>query len=151
MKEKRPLIATKEIIFGHFLPCSWATSDCWIRLIIPEYRASLRFKGLRQKMINQLITDTLAPSLNQLGIKNLYLICDKSSSHTQVDMMWALHAGKCYCVNEILYMPTRSAKYWSPFDNPLWHSFKETIRNRHPLISIEIPVLLFQTFYSLLT
>ncbi len=119
--------------------------------ITPEHRASLGVKGFRQKMVNQWITDTLAPSINQLGIKNLYLICDKSSSHNRIDMMRALHAGKCYCVKEILHMPTGSAKYLSALDNPLWHSFKETIRSKHPLILIDIPVLLSQTFYSLST
>ncbi len=39
--------------------------------ITPEHRASLGVKGFRQKMVNQWITDTLAPSINQLGIKNL--------------------------------------------------------------------------------
>ena len=46
-------------------------------------------------------------------------------------------------------MPTASAKYLSPLDNPLWHSFKEIIRSKHPLILIDIPALLSQTFYSL--
>src|SRR5579871_6062126 len=53
----------------------------------PENRVSLRVKGFRQKVINQWITDILAPSINQLRIKNVYLICDKSTVHNQVNMM----------------------------------------------------------------
>jgi len=119
--------------------------------LTPEDRVNLGVKGFRQKVINQWIIDTLAPSINQLGIKNLCLIFDKSSSHNRVNMMQALRAGKCYCVKKIPHMPTASAKYLSPLDNPLWHSFRETIRNKHPLILTDIPVLLYQTFYSLST
>ena len=119
--------------------------------LTPEHRVTLRVKGFRKKVVNQWITDTLAPSIIQLDIKNLYLICDKSSSHNPIDMMQALRGGKCYCVKKILQMPTGSAKYLSPLDNPLWHSFRETIRSKHPLTSIDIPALLSQTFYSLST
>ncbi|CAF5161122.1 unnamed protein product, partial [Rotaria sp. Silwood1] len=114
------------------------------RTFTPEQRVSLRVKCFRQKVINQWITDVLAPVINQLGIKNLYLICDKSSSHNRVSMMQALRAGKCYRVKKNLHMPTGSAKYLSPLDNPLWHSFKETIRNKHPLILLDIPAVLSQ-------
>lgn len=119
--------------------------------ITPEHRVNLGVKGFRKEVVNQWITDTLAPSINRLGMKNLYLICDKSSSHNPIDMMQALRAGKCYCVKTILHMPTGSAKYLSPLDNPLWHPFRETIRSKHPLIPIDIPGLLSQTFYSLST
>ena len=102
-------------------------------------------------MVNQWITDTLAPSINQLGTKNLYLTCGKSSSHNPIDMMLALRVGKSYCVKTILHMPTGSAKHLSPLSNPLWHPFRETIRSKHPLIPIDIPALLSQTFYSVST
>jgi len=46
-------------------------------------------------------------------------------------------------------MPTASAKYISPLDNPLWHSFKETLRGHHPLTLADLPKLLEQTFLSL--
>ena len=39
MKETKPFIATNDIIHGHFIPCSWPTSKCWIRLI--NYRCIL--------------------------------------------------------------------------------------------------------------
>ena len=57
-------------------------------------------------------------------MKNLYLICDKNSSHNPIDMIQALSVGKFYCVKKILHMPIGSAKYLSPLDNPLWHPFR---------------------------
>ncbi|CAF0851748.1 unnamed protein product [Rotaria sordida] len=63
--------------------------------------------------------------------------------------MQALRAGKRKSVVKILYISTASAKYLSPLDNTLWHSFKQQIRNRHLLVAADIPLLLPQTFYSL--
>jgi hypothetical protein len=119
--------------------------------LTPADRTARRIKGIRQQVINQWITDTLAPEINQLGINNLYLICDKSTAHNQVHMMQALKAAKCYSVIKFLYIPTAAAKYLSPLDNPIWHSFKEVIRSQHPLTLMDIPELLSQTFYSLST
>jgi hypothetical protein len=84
-------------------------------------------------------------------MKSLYLICDKSRTHNQVHMIQALHAGECYSVIKIIYIPTGAAKYLSPLDNPTWHSFREVIRNQHPLVLMDIPELLSQIFYSLST
>jgi hypothetical protein len=80
---------------------------------------------------------------------SIYLICDQSSAHNKVDMIQALRAAKYKSVKQILHMPTASATYLSPLDNPLWHSFKEAIRSRHPLSTTNIPLLLSETFYSL--
>ncbi|UJR18616.1 hypothetical protein I4U23_005524 [Adineta vaga] len=117
--------------------------------LTPEDRNYRKIKGVRQEIISEWITDTLAPAINQLQIDNIYLICDRSTSHNGVNMMEALRAGRCTSVKEIIHMPTASAKYLSPLDNPLWHSFRESIRNQHPLSPTDIPLLLSKTFYSL--
>lgn len=117
--------------------------------LTPEDRKSRQIKGIRQMVINQWITDTLAPAINQLHIDNVYLICDKSNAHNDEGMMHALRAGKCRSVKKFLYMPTASAKYLSPLDNPLWHNFKEVIRAEHPLSTTDIPSVFSETFYSL--
>ena len=98
------------------------------KALTPEDRSSRHIKSIRQEVINQWITDTLARAINRLSMNNIYLICDKSRTHNQVDMMQALHAGECYSVIKILYLPTGAAKYLSPLDNPIWHSFREVIR-----------------------
>ncbi|CAF1539553.1 unnamed protein product [Rotaria sordida] len=92
--------------------------------LTPEDRNKWRIKGVRQRVINKWITDTLAPAINRLNIDNIYLICDKSRAHNKANMIQALRAGKCKSVKKILYMPTASAIYVSPLDNPLWYSFK---------------------------
>ncbi|CAF1650781.1 unnamed protein product [Didymodactylos carnosus] len=62
--------------------------------------------------------------------------------------MQTLQADKCKSVVKVHYTPTASAKYLSPLDNPLWYSFKEAIRNQHPLTETHLPSLLSQTFHS---
>ncbi|CAF2860573.1 unnamed protein product [Rotaria sp. Silwood2] len=120
------------------------------RTLTSEDRNYRRIKGVRQAVINQWITDTLASAINRLHIDNIYLICDQTRAHNEVDMIEVLRAGKCESVKEILHMPTASAKYVSPLDNLLWHSFKKVIRNRHPLSTTDIPpLLLSESFYSL--
>ncbi len=115
----------------------------------PEDRKYRKISGVSQLVVNEWITDTLAPAIKRLNIDNIYLICDQSRAHNTMDMAEALRAGKCKSVKQILYMPTASAKYLSPLDNPLWHSFQESLRNRHPLIASDIPLLLSEVFYSL--
>jgi hypothetical protein len=46
-------------------------------------------------------------------------------------------------------MPTASAKYISPLDNPIWHTYKEIIRSQHPITTANLPSLLSQIFLSL--
>jgi hypothetical protein len=58
--------------------------------LTPEDRKSRQVKGVTQMVINQWITDTLAPAINQLHIDNVYLICDKSNAHNDEGMMHAL-------------------------------------------------------------
>ena len=115
----------------------------------PEDRNYRKIKGVRQAVINQWIIDTLALAINRLQIDDVYLICDRSTAHNKMDMFQALRAAKCKSVKQILHMPTASAKYLSPLDNLLWHSFKETIRSQHPISTTNIPGLLSETFYSL--
>ncbi|CAF0997337.1 unnamed protein product [Rotaria sordida] len=72
-----------------------------------------------------------------------------SYARNQANMMQVLQAGKRKSVVKILYMPTVSAKYLSSLVNPLWHSFKQQIRNQHLLVATDIPLLLPETFYLL--
>ena len=44
-----------------------------------------------------------------------------------MDMMQALKSGKCQSIIDVCSMPTTSAKYISPLDNPIWDSIKERI------------------------
>ncbi len=87
--------------------------------LFPEDRDYRKIKGINRLVMNQWISNTLAPAINRLHIDNIYLICDQSRAHNQADMIQALRAGKCESVKQILYMPTASAKYLSPLDNPL--------------------------------
>jgi len=64
-------------------------------------------------------------------------------------MMQAFETGKCKSVIDVCYMPTASAKYISPLDNPIWHSFKEAIRKQYPVTTANLSSLLSQTFLSL--
>jgi hypothetical protein len=64
-------------------------------------------------------------------------------------MIQALKAGKCKSVVDVCYMPIASAKYISPLDNPIWHSYKEVIRNQYPVTTRNLLLLLSQTFLSL--
>jgi hypothetical protein len=63
--------------------------------------------------------------------------------------MQALKAGKCKSVVDVCYVPTASAKYTSPLDNPIWYSCKEVSRNHYPVTTINLPSLLSKTFLSL--
>lgn len=77
----------------------------------------------------------------------MHLVCDKSRSHNKADMTQALIMGKCKSVIDIHHMPAASAKYMSPLDNPIWHSFRETVRKQHPLTAS----ILSRTLFSLST
>ena len=79
------------------------------------------------------------------------MICDRSRAHQRLVLLEALKAGRCREVVDILFMPTASAKYLSQWDNPLWHSFKETVRQQHPLQANDIPESLSNTFFTLST
>ena len=61
-------------------------------------------------------------------------------------MLEAFKAGRCRGVVDVLFMPNVSAKYLSPLDNPLWHSFKKTVRKQHSLQANDIPESLSSTF-----
>jgi hypothetical protein len=50
---------------------------------------------------------------------------------------------------DFCYMPTASAKYISPLDNPIWHTYKEIIRSQHPITTTNLPSLLSQIFLLL--
>ena len=106
-------------------------------------------KGIRKHMVNDWVTNTLAPAINALNIDNMYLIWDRSRAHHKESMMKALKNAKCKSVLNIYFMPTASAKYVSSLDNPLWHSIKEVTRSRHPIATNNLPTLLSEIFLSL--
>ncbi|CAF3016128.1 unnamed protein product [Rotaria sp. Silwood2] len=95
------------------------------------------------------ITNTLAPAINRLRINDMYLICDKSRLHNMANMMRPLKTGKCKSIIDIHYMPTASAKYISPLDNPIWHSFRKLVRKQYPFTTVDLSSILSRTFYSL--
>ncbi|CAF3035736.1 unnamed protein product [Rotaria sp. Silwood2] len=64
-------------------------------------------------------------------------------------MIEALKTGKCKTIIDVCYMPTVSAKYISPLDNPIWHSIKERIRSKYSVTTANLPALLSETFFSL--
>ncbi|CAF1342027.1 unnamed protein product [Rotaria sordida] len=112
-------------------------------------RKNRNIEGIRKEVVNEWIIKMLAPAINRLGINNIYLICDKSRSHSKVNMMETLKAGKYKSVVDIFYMPTASAKYMPPLDNPIWHAFKEAIRSQYPVTTANLPSLFSKTFLSL--
>ncbi len=65
-------------------------------------------------------------------------------------MIEALKAGKCKSVMDVCYMPTASAKYISPLDNPIWHKYKEVIRNQYPITITNLPSVLSQNFFIII-
>ncbi|CAF1123408.1 unnamed protein product [Rotaria sordida] len=117
--------------------------------LTPADRRNKDIKGVRKEVLNEWIIKSLAPAINRLHIDGMHLICDRSRTHNKANMMKALRNSKCKSVIDIHYMPTASAKYISPLDNPLWHSFREVIRKQHPLTTSSLPSILSQTFYSL--
>ncbi|CAF3554161.1 unnamed protein product [Rotaria sp. Silwood2] len=118
-------------------------------VLTPDDRKAKGIEGIRKHVVNDWITNTLGPAINALNIDNMYLICDRSRAHHKENMMNALKKVKCKSVLDIYFMPTASAKYVSPLDNPLWHSIKEVIRSHHPITTNNLPTLLSETFLSL--
>ena len=96
--------------------------------------------------MNEWIRNELAPAIGRLGLTSVYVICDKSRAHQKLAMLEASKAGRCREVVDVLFMPIASAKYISPLDNPLWHSFKETVRKQHPLQANDTSESLSDTF-----
>ena len=86
-------------------------------ILTPNDRKAKGIKGIRKHMVNDWITDTLAPAINALNIDNIYLIWDRSRAHHKDSMMKALKNAKCKLVLNIYFMPTASAKYVSSLDN----------------------------------
>ena len=87
-------------------------------ILTPNDRKVKGIKGIRKHMVNDWITNTLAPAINALNIDNIYLIWDRSRAHHKESMMKALKNAKCKSVLNIYFMPTASAKYVSSLDNP---------------------------------
>jgi hypothetical protein len=79
--------------------------------LTPAECKNQNIEGVRKEIVNQWIDKTLAPTINRLGINNIYLICDKSRSHNKVNMMEALKADKCKSVKDICYILRTSANY----------------------------------------
>ena len=71
-----------------------------------------------ENMVNDWITNALAPAINALNIDKMHLIWDRSRAHHKQSMMKALKNAKCILVLNIYFMPTASAKYVSSLDNP---------------------------------
>jgi len=117
--------------------------------LTPTDRKNRDIDGVRKEIVNEWIRKKLAPAINRLCIENFYLICDKSRAHNKRNIIEALKAGKCQSVIDVCYMPTASAKYVSPLDNPIWHSFREAIRSQHPLTTANLPSILSKFFFSL--
>lgn len=117
--------------------------------LTPADRKDKDIAGVRKVVVNEWILNTLAPAINRLSIENFYLICDKSRAHNKRNMIEALNAGGCGSVIDVCHMPTASAKYVSPLDNPIWHIFREAIRSQHPLTTANLPTILSETFLSL--
>jgi hypothetical protein len=118
-------------------------------ILTPTDRKTRKVDGVRKEIVNEWIINTLSPAINRLRINNIYLTCDKSRAHNRRDMIEALKAGKCKSVVDVCNMPTASAKYVSPLDNPIWHKYKEVIRNQYPITTTNLPSVLSQTFLSL--
>ena len=119
--------------------------------LTPTERQRRNIKGVTKFIVNEWIINELAPAIGRLGLTSVYVICDKSRAHQRLAMLEAFKAGRCREVVDVLFMPTASAKYLSPLDNPLWHSFKEIVRKQHPLQANDIPESLSNTFFSLST
>lgn len=117
--------------------------------LTPTDRKSRNIAGVRKEVVNEWIVNTLAPAINRLPINNAYLICDKSRAHNRKNLIETLKVGRCKFIADVCYMPTASAKYVSPLDNPIWHKYKEVIRSHHPITTTNLPSLLSQTFLSL--
>ncbi|CAF0977387.1 unnamed protein product [Rotaria sordida] len=117
--------------------------------LTPVDRKAKDIQGVRKEVIHEWIIKSLAPAINRLNIDRVHLICDRSRAHNRAEMMQAFIMGKCKSVINVHYMPTASAKYISPLDNPIWHSFRETVRKQHPLTISNLPSILSRTFYSL--
>ena len=115
--------------------------------LTPADRKARNIKGIRKEVINGWMVKSLAPAINRLNICDMHLVCDKSRSHNKADMMQALKMGKCKSVIDVHHMPTASAKYISPLHNPIWHSFRETVRKQHPLTTSNLPSILSRTFF----
>lgn len=115
----------------------------------PIDRKNRRIDGITKEVLNEQIANTLAPAINRLSFDNFYLICDKSRIHNKEDMIEALNIGECESIIDVRYMPTASAKYISPLDNPIWRSIKEHIRSKYPVTTANLPSLLSETFLSL--
>ncbi|CAF3898161.1 unnamed protein product [Rotaria sp. Silwood1] len=118
-------------------------------ILTPTDRKARNIDGVRKEIVNEWIINELAPAINRLSVNNIYLICDKSRAHNRQCMIEALKAGKCKSVLDVCYMPTASAKYISPLDNPIWHKYREVIRSQYPITTTNLPSILSQRFFSL--
>lgn len=116
--------------------------------LTPTERQRRNIKGVRKFVVNEWIRNELALAIGRLGLTSVYVICDNSRTHQRLAMLEAFKAGRCGEVVDVLFMPTASAKYLSPLDNPLWHSFKDTLRQQHPFQANDIPETLSNTIFS---
>ena len=119
-------------------------------ILSPADQKNRHTDGVTKEILNEWIVDTLAPAINRLSIDKVYLVCDRSRIHNKMDMIQALRTGKCQSVVDVSFMPTASAKYISPLDNPIWHSIKECVRSQYPVTKDDLPSLLSETFFIII-
>ena len=102
-------------------------------------------KGYTKPMLKDFLTKKLAPKLKAKREK-MTVCMDKGLALDEDEAKEALRKGGARNIRSIWILPTNSAKFVSPLDNPLWHTLKERVRAKKPETEEETTEVLRREF-----
>ena len=110
-----------------------------------------RRNGINAEMLHSYIRDFLAQAIGALDRYPLSdtLAIDRASIHNADKMLREFHDWGCQELVEIVKIPSMSAKRLSPFDNSIFHDWKERIRQHAPITSENIRQLMNDEWVNL--
>ena len=97
------------------------------------YSPSERDKGVTRAMLLSYIRDLLAQSAGALDVYPLVLLVDKAPIHTEAEMLQEFHDWGCQELQEVIRIPSASAKRLSPLDNSLFNVWRHRVLADGPL------------------
>jgi transposase len=101
-------------------------------ILSPTDRQQRGVDGIRTAILIEYITSSLGDEVAALGIEAPVLMLDRATIHSETRIKAAF--SQCGVeLEDIIKIPTQSAKRLSPLDNALFHDFKEKVRKSCPL------------------
>lgn len=114
-----------------------------VQTVTPDERREAGEKGLTIRRFMLYISEVLGPAVAELGEASYVLILDNATIHNEAKIKVAFSEAGVE-IQQVLYLPTISAKRLSPLDNALFHDWKQAVRKHSPLSIESLPDIMAQ-------